>query len=148
MLGGNTTATITTTVTTTTKIAHASHVHHGPVFIGRHPIRSCSWPHPNPNELLKAHLILTAIQNTQRGTRRRTTSSLPRPIIPITLTATNASPRLIIAIESGHRTDDVVAILACSNLDSIHITGPSDATTARLWKHALRYALHSKKSMF
>jgi putative beta-1,4-xylosyltransferase IRX14 len=162
MLGGNATATITTTtttVTTTTEIAHASHVHHGPVFVGRHPIRVRPWPHPDPNELLKAHRILAAVQDAQRGARRRATSAPPRPVIAVTPTAATSalqvpsltalahtlrlveSPQLTwIIIEPGHRTDAVAAVLARSNLDFVHVAGPSDATAARLRMHALRYA--------
>jgi putative beta-1,4-xylosyltransferase IRX14 len=173
MLGGNATTTITTTTTTTTttvttttttEIAHASHVHHGPVFVGRHSIRVRPWPHPDPNELLKAHGILAAVQDAQRATRRRATRAPPRPVVAVTPTATSAlqvpsltslahtlrlvdAPQLMwIVVEPGHRTDAVAAVLARSNLDFVHIAGPSDATAARLRMHALRYASHCSDS--
>jgi hypothetical protein len=166
LAGGNATATITTTTTTTTTVttttttvaaeigAHPHH-HHGPVFVGRHPIRVRSWPHPDPNELLKAHRILAAVQNAQRSSKRRGAEP-PRPVIAVTPTTTSAlqvpsltslahTLRLVdaqlmwIVVEPGHRTDAVAAVLSRSNLDFLHITGPGDST-ASLRMHALRYA--------
>ncbi|GJN01517.1 hypothetical protein PR202_ga18790 [Eleusine coracana subsp. coracana] len=74
LAGANATATTITTPpppqpphhhTTVAEVAaaHHAHVHHGPVFVGRHPIRVRPWPHPDPTELLKAHRILAAVQD-------------------------------------------------------------------------------------
>ncbi|CAO2044002.1 unnamed protein product [Urochloa humidicola] len=169
LAGGNATATITTTttttVTTTTTTTVAAeiggaaahqpqhHHHHGPVFVGRHPIRVRPWPHPDPNELLKAHRILAAVQNAQRSSKRRGAGP-PRPVIAVTPTTTSAlqvpsltslahTLRLVdaqlmwIVVEPGHRTDAVAAVLSRSNLDFLHITGPGDSTSS-LRMHALR----------
>ncbi|EEE61808.1 probable glucuronosyltransferase Os04g0650300 [Oryza sativa Japonica Group] len=152
-----TTTTTTTTVTTTTVAAevgaHPQHHHHGPVFVGRHPIRVRPWPHPDPNELLKAHHILAAVQNAQRSSRRRGAGP-PRPVIAVTPTTTSAlqvpsltsmahtlrlvdGPLTWIVVEPEHHTDAVAAVLSRSNLNFLHITGP-DSSTSRLRMHALR----------
>lgn len=168
LAGGNATATITTTTTTTTTVttttttvatAEIAHVHHGPVFVGRHPIRVRPWPHPDPNELLKAHRILAAVQDAQRSSKHRNANAPPpRTVIAVTPTTASAlqvpsltslahTLRLVdaqlvwIVVEPGHRTDAVAAVLSRSNLDFLHIASPSDSTTARLRMHALRYAL-------
>ncbi|KAK3141314.1 hypothetical protein QOZ80_4BG0332220 [Eleusine coracana subsp. coracana] len=163
MLAGANATTITTTTTTTVAevaAAHHAHVHHGPVFVGRHPIRVRPWPHPDPTELLKAHRILAAVQDAQRRASHHrnaaaAASQQPRPVVAVTPTTTSAlqvpsltslahTLRLVdaqlvwIVVEPGHRTDAVAAVLARSNLDFLHITGPDDATPARLRMHALR----------
>ncbi|KAF0890721.1 hypothetical protein E2562_004220 [Oryza meyeriana var. granulata] len=150
-----TTTTTTTTVTTTTVAAEiGTHPHrHGPVFVGRHPIRVRPWPHPDPAELLKAHHILAAVQNAQRSSRRRGAGP-PRPVIAVTPTTTSAlqvpsltsmahtlrlvdGPLTWIVVEPEHRTDAVATVLSRSSLDFLHIAGP-DSSTARLRMHALR----------
>ncbi|KAK3143534.1 hypothetical protein QOZ80_4AG0301490 [Eleusine coracana subsp. coracana] len=159
-----TTTTTTTTITTTTTVAevaaaHHAHVHHGPVFVGRHPIRVRPWPHPDPAELLKAHRILAAVQDAQRRFSHHRNAAVasqqPRPVVAVTPTTTSAlqvpsltslahTLRLVdaqlvwIVVEPGHRTDAVAAVLARSNLDFLHITGPDGSNPARLRMHALR----------
>ncbi|KAG8043750.1 hypothetical protein GUJ93_ZPchr0458g22305 [Zizania palustris] len=162
LAGANATTTITTTttrttttVTTTTVAAEiGTHPHrHGPVFVGRHPIRVRPWPHPDPTEILKAHHIIAGAQNAQRSSLRRGAGP-PRPVIAVTPTATSAlqvpsltsiahTLRLVdvpltwIVVEPEHRTDAVAAVLSRSNLDFLHIAGP-DSSTAQLRMHALR----------
>nr|XP_043633498.1 beta-1,4-xylosyltransferase IRX14-like [Erigeron canadensis] len=36
------------------------------VVVGRHGIRIRPWPHPNPDEVMKAHKIIQSVQNEQR----------------------------------------------------------------------------------
>ncbi|CAK9167115.1 unnamed protein product [Ilex paraguariensis] len=105
------------------------------VVVGRHGILIRPWPHPNPDEVMKAHRIIERVQREQRfqyGVKN------PRTIIAITPTYVrtfqtlhltgvmhslmNVPYDLIwIVVEAGGTTNETASLIAKSGLRTIHI---------------------------
>ncbi|CBI21374.3 unnamed protein product, partial [Vitis vinifera] len=105
------------------------------VVVGRHGIRIRPWPHPNPDEVMKAHRIIERVQREQKlqfGIKN------PRTVIVVTPTYVrtfqtlhltglmhslmNVPYDLIwIVIEAGGTTNETASLLAKSGLRTIHI---------------------------
>ncbi|CAK9134996.1 unnamed protein product [Ilex paraguariensis] len=105
------------------------------VVVGRHGILIRPWPHPNPEEVMKAHRIIERVQREQRlqfGVKN------PRTVIAITPTYVrtfqtlhltgvmhslmNVPYDLIwIVVEAGGKTNETASLLAKSGLRTIHI---------------------------
>ncbi|XP_059641064.1 beta-1,4-xylosyltransferase IRX14-like [Cornus florida] len=105
------------------------------VVVGRHGILIRPWPHPNPEEVMKAHRIIERVQREQRfqyGVKN------PRTVIAVTPTYVrtfqtlhltgvmhslmNVPYNLIwIVVEAGGATNETASLLAKSGLRTIHI---------------------------
>ncbi|KAJ9670648.1 hypothetical protein PVL29_026910 [Vitis rotundifolia] len=105
------------------------------VVVGRHGIRIRPWPHPNPDEVMKAHRIIERVQREQKlqfGIKN------PRTVIVVTPTYVrtfqtlhltglmhslmNVPYDLIwIVVEAGGTTNETASLLAKSGLRTIHI---------------------------
>ncbi|GAB2279637.1 hypothetical protein Dimus_014281 [Dionaea muscipula] len=105
------------------------------VVVGRHGIRIRPWPHPNPEEVMKAHGILERVQKEQRiqyGVKD------PRNLIVVTPTYVRTfqtlhltgvmhslmnSPYdvLWIVIEAGGVTNETASLLEKSGIQTVHI---------------------------
>ncbi|XP_043709864.1 probable beta-1,4-xylosyltransferase IRX14H [Telopea speciosissima] len=105
------------------------------VVVGRHGILIRPWPHPDPAEVMKAHLIMERVQREQRlqyGIKS------PRPLIVITPTYVRTFQTLHltglvhslmlapydltwIVVEAGGITNETTSLLAKSSLRTIHI---------------------------
>ncbi|KAJ8640658.1 hypothetical protein MRB53_017352 [Persea americana] len=103
-------------------------------FIGRHDILIRSWTHPNPAEVVAAHLLMQAVQIEQR---RQVAIKNPKTIIAVTptyvrtlqalhLTGLLHSLMLVpyklvwIVVEAGGVSNETATILAGSRLRTIH----------------------------
>ncbi|KAJ1421152.1 Nucleotide-diphospho-sugar transferase [Sesbania bispinosa] len=104
------------------------------VVVGRHGIRIRPWPHPNPDEVMKAHRILERVQREQRalfGVKN------PRTVIAVTPTYVRTFQKLHligvmhslmlvpydlvwIVVEAGGVTNETASIIAKSGLRTIH----------------------------
>ncbi|MQM22905.1 hypothetical protein Taro_055964 [Colocasia esculenta] len=132
------------------------------VVVGRHGILIRPWPHPNPDEMMRAHRILERVQREQRaqyGVRN------PRSVITVTptyartfqalhLTGLIHSLMLVpydltwVVVEAGGAvTGETEALLAGSGLRTLHIPFPGGMpvewaerhrTEARMRLQALR----------
>lgn len=132
------------------------------VVVGRHGIRIRPWPHPNAEEVMRAHRILERVQREQRaqyGVRS------PRPVIAVTPTYSRTFQALhlsgvmhslmlvpydltwIVVEAGGAATDETTTLLARSGLRTIHVPFPGGMpvewaerhrTEARMRLHALR----------
>ena len=122
-----TAATTTTTAAVTTSSSR--------VVVGRHGIRIRPWPHPNPDEVMKAHRIIERVQMEQRlqfGVKN------PKTVIAVTptyvrtfqtlhLTGVMHSLMLVpydlvwIVVEAGGVTNETSSVLAKSGLRIIHV---------------------------
>ncbi|KAK4584728.1 hypothetical protein RGQ29_022432 [Quercus rubra] len=122
-----TAATTTTTAAATTSSSR--------VVVGRHGIRIRPWPHPNPDEVMKAHRIIERVQMEQRlqfGVKN------PKTVIAVTptyvrtfqtlhLTGVMHSLMLVpydlvwIVVEAGGVTNETSSVLAKSGLRIIHV---------------------------
>jgi hypothetical protein len=134
------------------------------VVVGRHGIRIRSWPHPNQDEVMKAHRILERVQTEQRalfGVKN------PRTVIAVTPTYVRTFQKLHligvmhslmlvpydlvwIVVEAGGVTNETASIVANSGLKTIHIGfnqripiswDARHKLEARMRLHALRYIL-------
>ncbi|WJX89601.1 Beta-1,4-xylosyltransferase irx14 [Trifolium repens] len=105
------------------------------VVVGRHGIRIRSWPHPNQDEVMKAHRILESVQTEQRalfGVKN------PRTVIAVTPTYVRTFQKLHligvmhslmlvpydlvwIVVEAGGVTNETASIVVNSGLRTIHI---------------------------
>ncbi|KNA22590.1 hypothetical protein SOVF_031640 [Spinacia oleracea] len=105
------------------------------VVVGRHGILIRPWPHPNPEEVMRAHRILERVQKEQRlqyGVKD------PRTVIVITPTYVrtfqalhltgvmhslmNAPYDVVwIVVEAGGATNETATLIAKSRLRTIHI---------------------------
>ncbi|GMH06402.1 hypothetical protein Nepgr_008242 [Nepenthes gracilis] len=105
------------------------------VVVGRHGIRIRPWPHPNPEEVMKAHQILERVQREQRiqyGVKN------PKTLIVITPTYVRSfqTPHLTgvmhslmnvpyevvwIVVEAGGVTNETASLLEKSGIRIIHI---------------------------
>ncbi|KAL8152047.1 hypothetical protein V2J09_021855 [Rumex salicifolius] len=105
------------------------------VVVGRHGIRIRPWPHPNPEEVMRAHRILERVQREQRlqyGVKE------PRTLIVITPTYVRTfqtlhltgvmhslmnSPYEVfwIVVEAGGKTNETAYLLEKSGVQTIHI---------------------------
>ncbi|XP_023754316.1 beta-1,4-xylosyltransferase IRX14 [Lactuca sativa] len=105
------------------------------VVVGRHGIRIRPWPHPNPEEVMKAHRIMETVQREQKvqyGIKN------PRPLIVVTPTYVRTFQALHltglmhtlmnlpyevvwIVVEAGGATNETAALLAKSKLQIKHI---------------------------
>jgi len=105
------------------------------VVVGRHGIRIRPWPHPDPVEVMKAHGIISRVQNEQRllfGVKN------PRKVIVVTptyvrtfqtmhLTGVMHSLMLVpydltwIVVEAGGVTNETASIIGKSGLRIIHV---------------------------
>ncbi|KAF7809855.1 putative beta-1,4-xylosyltransferase IRX14 [Senna tora] len=105
------------------------------VVVGRHGIRIRPWPHPNSEEVMKAHRIIERVQREQRiqfGVKN------PRMVIAVTPTyvRTFQTLHLIgvmhslmlvpydlvwIVVEAGGTTNETASIIAKSGIRTIHV---------------------------
>ncbi|KAK7331029.1 hypothetical protein VNO77_25238 [Canavalia gladiata] len=105
------------------------------VVVGRHGIRIRPWPHPNPEEVMKAHRIIERVQREQKalfGVKN------PRTVIAVTptyvrtfqklhLTGVMHSLMLVpydlvwVVVEAGGVTNETASIIAKSGLRTIHV---------------------------
>ncbi|KAH1118790.1 hypothetical protein GLYMA_17G168400v4 [Glycine max] len=105
------------------------------VVVGRHGIRVRPWPHPNPEEVMKAHRIIERVQREQRtlfGVK------MPKTVIAVTPTHVRTFQKLHlsgvmhslmlapyevvwIVVEAGHVTNETASIIAKSGLRTIHV---------------------------
>ncbi|GAB4846955.1 Probable beta-1,4-xylosyltransferase irx14h [Ancistrocladus abbreviatus] len=105
------------------------------VVVGRHGIRIRPWPHPNPQEVMKAHRILERVQREQRlqyGVKN------PRNLIVVTPTYSrtfqalhltgvmhslmNAPYDVVwIVVEAGGVTNETASLIGKSGIQTIHI---------------------------
>ncbi|KAL2906333.1 putative beta-1 4-xylosyltransferase IRX14H [Bienertia sinuspersici] len=105
------------------------------VVVGRHGILIRPWPHPNPEEVMRAHRILERVQKEQRiqyGVKE------PRSVIVVTPTYVrtfqalhltgvmhslmNAPYDVVwIVVEAGGPTNETATLIAKSRLRTIHI---------------------------
>lgn len=132
------------------------------VVVGRHGTRIRSWPHPNPDEVMKAHRIIERVQMEQKvlfGVKN------PKTVIAVTPTYVRTFQKLHligvmhslmlvpydlvwIVVEAGGVTNETASIVANSGLRIIH-TGFNQRMPiswndrhkleARMRLHALRY---------
>ncbi|XP_024962660.1 probable beta-1,4-xylosyltransferase IRX14 [Cynara cardunculus var. scolymus] len=105
------------------------------VVVGRHGIRIRSWPHPNPEEVMKAHRIMQTVQREQRvqyGIKNPRTLIVVTPTYVRTFqalhltglmhTLTNLPYEVVwIVVEAGGATNETAALLANSKLQIKHI---------------------------
>jgi len=133
------------------------------VVVGRHGIRIRPWPHPNPNEVMKAHKIIERVQTEQKalfGVKN------PRTVIAVTPTYVRTFQKLHligvmhslmlvpydlvwIVVEAGGVTNETASIVANSGLRRIIHIGFNQRIPiswegrhkleARMRLHALRY---------
>lgn len=105
------------------------------VVVGRHGIRIRPWPHPNPDEVMKAHRIIERVQSEQRlqhGVKN------PKAVIAVTPTYVRTFQTLHltgvmhslmnvaydvvwIVVEAGGTTNETASLLAKSGLQTIHV---------------------------
>ncbi|TKY55679.1 beta-1,4-xylosyltransferase IRX14H [Spatholobus suberectus] len=105
------------------------------VVVGRHGIRVRPWPHPNPEEAMKAHRIIERVQREQRalfGVKN------PRTVIAVTPTHVRTFQKLHlsgvmhslmlvpydvvwIVVEAGGVTTETASIVSRSGLRTIHV---------------------------
>ncbi|KAL2333506.1 hypothetical protein Fmac_014719 [Flemingia macrophylla] len=105
------------------------------VMVGRHGIRVRPWPHPNPEEVMKAHRILERVQREQRalfGVKK------VRTVIAVTPTHVRTFQKLHISgvmhslmlvpydvvwivVEAGGVTNETASIVAKSGLRTFHV---------------------------
>ncbi|CAA7409783.1 unnamed protein product [Spirodela intermedia] len=122
------------------------------VVVGRHGIRIRPWPHPNQEEVMRAHLILRRVQQEQRaqyGVKN------PRRIIAVTptyvrtfqtlhLTGVMHSLMLVpydvtwIVVEAGGATtDETAALIDRSGLEVIHVPFHADMPVEWAERHRM-----------
>lgn len=104
-------------------------------MVGRHGIRIRPWPHPDPDEVAKAHRIIDRVQREQR---RQYGVKAPRTLIAVTPTYVrtfqtlhmtgvmhslmNAPYEVVwIVVEAGGTTNETAQLLGRSGLRVIHI---------------------------
>ncbi|KAL3526811.1 hypothetical protein ACH5RR_011467 [Cinchona calisaya] len=105
------------------------------VVVGRHGILIRPWPHPNPEEVMRAHRLIERVQREQRvqyGVKN------PRKVIAITPTYVRTFQTLHltgvmhslmnvpydllwIVVEAGGVTNETTSLLAKSGLNTIHV---------------------------
>ncbi|KAJ9540660.1 hypothetical protein OSB04_027166 [Centaurea solstitialis] len=105
------------------------------VVVGRHGIRIRPWPHPNPEEIMKAHRIMQIVQREQRvqyGIKNPRTLIVVTPTYVRTFqalhltglmhTLTNLPYEVVwIVVEAGGATNETAALLERSKLRIKHI---------------------------
>ncbi|KAL8160454.1 hypothetical protein V2J09_001991 [Rumex salicifolius] len=105
------------------------------VVVGRHGIRIRPWPHPNPEEVIRAHRILERVQMEQRlqyGVKDRRNLIVVTPTYVRTfqtLHLTGVMHSLMncpydvvwIVVEAGGKTSETASILEKSGIQTIHI---------------------------
>ncbi|XP_061340022.1 probable beta-1,4-xylosyltransferase IRX14H [Gastrolobium bilobum] len=132
------------------------------VVVGRHGIRIRPWPHPHPDEVMKAHRIIERVQREQRALFGEKN---PRTVIAVTptyvrtfqklhLTGVMHSLMLVpydvvwIVVEAGGVSNETASVVGRSGLRTIHIgfnhrmPNSWDARhklEARMRLHALRF---------
>ncbi|KAL3525665.1 hypothetical protein ACH5RR_014037 [Cinchona calisaya] len=105
------------------------------VVVGRHGILIRPWPHPNPEEVMRAHRLIERVQKEQRlqyGIKN------PRTVIAITPTYVRTFQTLHltgvmhslmnvpydlvwVVVEAGGVTNETASLLAKSGLNTIHV---------------------------
>ncbi|CAJ1942881.1 unnamed protein product [Sphenostylis stenocarpa] len=105
------------------------------VLVGRHGIRVRPWPHPNPEEVMKAHRIIERVQREQRalfGVKKAktivaVTPTHVRTFQKLHLSGVMHSLMLVpydviwIVVEAGRVTNETASIIAKSGLRTIHV---------------------------
>lgn len=105
------------------------------VVVGRHGILIRPWPHPNPEEVMRAHRILERVQKEQRmqyGVKEPSTVIVITPTYVRTFQAlhlTGVMHSLMnvpyevvwIVVEAGGPTNETATLIAKSRLRTIHI---------------------------
>ncbi|XP_021714365.1 probable beta-1,4-xylosyltransferase IRX14 [Chenopodium quinoa] len=105
------------------------------VVVGRHGILIRPWPHPNPEEVMRAHRILERVQKEQRmqyGVKEPRTVTVVTPTYVRTFQALhltgvmhslmNAPYDVVwIVVEAGGPTNETATLIAKSRLKTIHI---------------------------
>ncbi|KAI3521040.1 hypothetical protein L1887_10498 [Cichorium endivia] len=105
------------------------------VVVGRHGIRIRPWPHPNPEEVMKAHRIMETVQREQKvqyGIKNPRTLIVVTPTYVRTFQALHLTGLMHtlmnlpyevvwIVVEAGGATNETAALLAKSKLQIKHI---------------------------
>lgn len=134
------------------------------VVVGRHGIRIRPWPHPDPVEVMKAHVIIDRVQKEQKalfGVKN------PRKVIVVTptyvrtfqtlhLTGVMQSLMLVpydlvwIVVEAGGVTNETASLIAKSGLTTIHVGFSQRIPNSWEARHKLesRMRLHALRSNF
>ena len=134
------------------------------VVVGRHGIRVRPWPHPNPEEVMKAHRIIERVQREQRtlfGVK------MPKTVIAVTPTHVRTFQKLHlsgvmhslmlapyevvwIVVEAGQVTNKTASIIAKSGLRTIHVGFNHRMPISWNDRHKLeaRMRLHALRSTF
>jgi len=134
------------------------------VLIGRHAIRVRPWPHPNPEEVMKAHCIIERVQREQRalfGVKKAKTVIAVTPTHVRTFQKLHLSGVMYtlmlvpydvvwIVVEAGRVTNETASIIAKSGLRTIHVGFNHRMPISWDERHKLeaRMRLHALRSTF